>query len=107
MSATVVSALVIADKCNAPALKKACFSTLFFYGKQLLTDSKVPLDEMPPSLLAEMLRDHAARRVEHMPGFEESLDDIEPFAIISSAETDGGGQGGSAASGRKRRKTNP
>ncbi len=110
MSHKVICALVASDQYNAPTLKKACFGTLFAYGKQLLTDAQVSLDEMPQSLMVEMLRDHAARRVEHMPGFEQQLSKIEPFSLLELPSPHDGPDseaGGSKDAGKNKRKRRP
>jgi len=66
-SADIVPTLKAAEAHNAASLKKACFATLFAYGRHLLFDDDEAFETLSHKTVLDMLRDHAQRRAKHMP----------------------------------------
>ena len=61
----IVKTLEAAESFNTPALKQACFATIFTYGQHLLKDPAFKALSQP--ILLELLCYFAQQRVSHMP----------------------------------------
>jgi hypothetical protein len=64
-SIDIINALKTAEMHNAATLKKACFATLFAYGRDLLADPAI--ETLPHKTVIELLRYFAQRHTEHIP----------------------------------------
>ena len=64
-SIDVIEILKIAEMHNAATLKRACFSTLFTYGRDLLANPAI--ETLPQKAIIELLRYFAQRRTDHIP----------------------------------------
>jgi hypothetical protein len=64
VTVNIFKTLEAAKLYRAEALKKACFSVIFFYGQHFLVDATP--DMISHELSIEMLKDFADRRKEHI-----------------------------------------
>ena len=99
-SADVIGNLKTAELHNAAALKKACFATLFTYGRSFLVEDSA-IEALSHATLVEMLRDFAQRRVDHVPELPPPAAPLveEEAAVVVVVE--GGGGGGRVQRKRK------
>lgn len=96
-SADILHTLKTAEMHNAATLKKACFATLFTYGRHCLADPA--LEALPSHLVVELLRDFAQRRVEHVP---ELPPPVAPLVVLN-ADDDSRKRKTDAAGGSKKK----